>query len=463
MAGYVWFRYQEIDELRATLLSQNALQTQLLQGQASDHSLTPHLVHEIGYVLNPGMKRSTFRAYEGDSYRVNSLGLRGEEIEPKRAGDTRILIVGDSVAFGWKLKDEDRLSSILNEYTRALPGPADAVEFFTVAMPGWNVRSEAAFLEHHLHLLDPDLIVWWSIGNDVEDVAGVVPPGILANWASPQAVDQSPFAGLLGYQKLGASFLPVLDDRRAANIDRIASFNDEFDIPVVLLGLPGFLDSRRDPSFDPPWIHIPLDFRNDARWRISSSDRHPSGWANRICAIGVIRKLVQLGILPDAGFAPPALEIALQFEESETHRPSEWIENTRARVSLSQIPTRYEAAAGLGKEGVLYGVGPVGSLSRAGALILRAANASSHLALSLTTPPNIKRYPGSATFTVRGRDRSETHVTVTIDSRVVELSLPLPETQARWPVYEISWLFDYSLCSDPSHCSPGTLSQARFE
>ena len=222
LLGYFFFQYQEIENLKASLQSENELQSQLMSAQPLENSVEPHLVDEIGIVLNTGMGQSAFKAHQDDVYKVNSLGLRGEEIKRKKQDVTRILLVGDSMVFGWKLKDEDRLSSILNRYVSERVTNGNRVEFHTVAMPGWNVRSARAFLESHVRLLDPDLIVWWTIENDIEDVAGVIPPGQLAQWASPQDRDQSPFAGLSRLHLKSGSFMPAIAERRRENIELIS-------------------------------------------------------------------------------------------------------------------------------------------------------------------------------------------------------------------------------------------------
>jgi hypothetical protein len=55
--------------------------------------------------------------------RTNSLGLRGAEIPAsKSAGRERILVLGDSYAFGYGVGDEDTFAAVLERELNAEPG-----------------------------------------------------------------------------------------------------------------------------------------------------------------------------------------------------------------------------------------------------------------------------------------------------------------------------------------------------
>ena len=106
---------------------------------------------------------------------------------------------------------------------------------------------------------------------------------------------------------------------------------------------------------------------------------------------------------------------------------------------------------------------PDGIMAKSGALFLRDPVNSSHISISIRPPINIDKYPGTAKFTVRNRNYEETHTTVNIDKRNVTAVLELPIEQSNSPVYEVSWNFDFSLCTSPSSCSVGTLIYAGFQ
>ena len=460
LGAYLIFQRQEIRTLKAGLLSETELQARLLADQPLDQSLMPHAISEIGFVLNPALKRSSAWVQEGESYPVNSLGLRGPEITEKPPGVKRFVIVGDSVAFGWKLKDQDRLSSMLNRRLAEHEETAGRFEFVTVALPGWNVRSGFAFLKHHLLLLEPDLVIWWSIYNDIEETPGVIPPGVLAAWASSQDHQDSPFNRISAFNKQNGSFMPAIADQRLRNIRLVADFSSQYGIPVVLRGLPGLFE-QTEISFDPPWIRIPSKYRGDERWQISATDSHPTPWANEILALGVLRQLSSMGAMPEVPLSESEQRIVEDFAKQEKgyHRPG-----PRDYSSvLAQIPTEYRKRDGSDSKCVLYGIGKGGAMAKAGTLFLRDPGLSDTITVRFTSPPAISRFPGSARFSVRSRDLKESQVEVVVDSTPTEVSIPLPASADDYRVFELSWRFDYALCKGPSRCGPGTLLRAGFE
>lgn len=466
LAVYFFYQNGEIQHLKAELLSKNELQAELLKSQPLDQSLLPHINKEIGYVLNPHMKNSTWRASEGESYPINALGLRGPEIKRKESGVTRVLLVGDSMFFGYKIKEQEKLSHLLNKYTSKRLNDSERVEFVTIALPGWNIRSEIAFLESHLRLLDPDILIWWPIPNDIEDIAGAIPPGILALWASPQAEDQTSFGGLSLFHKRNASGMPSLIKRESDNWKLIARFHAKYDIPIVLMSIMRSTDYPENDSLNPAYIDLPLIYGKDKRWAISATDSHPTGWANHIIAMGILRKLIQLGTIPTMEFAAEDNPILQSFKDEEIKLSGERGNGPREPNLwnwMIQTPTQFDSNDGKKSKGALYGIGYDGKMSRAGTLFLRDPGNSSQVILNIALPQGMDKYPGTAKFSIRNRNLEERHAIVTMDSENVEVTLAVPEPSENVPLYEISWLFDYSLCRGPSNCSVGKLLKARFK
>jgi hypothetical protein len=457
LIGYFLLQQHEISELKAHLLSKNALQSQLLATQPLEKSVIPHLVNDIAFVLNPYMKKSAFKAYKGESYPVNSLGLRGKEINKKQAGVKRILIVGDSIVFGWKLKEKETLSSILNNYTKDLK---QKFEFITIALPGWNIKSENAFLESHLRLLDPDLIIWWSIANDIEDVSGAIPPGYLAYWASPHAKDQSPFRGLSSLHKRSGSFMPTIAERRKENVETILSFREKYPIPIMLIDLPALQEHNNASVFDGQQLLIPKQYKQDKRWRLSISDGHPTLWANHIIAIGILSKLSRLEFISKIDFTQEEKKIEAVFKSSEIKKDKK--ENNSFSKILAQIPNQYESNNRSLAKSVLYGIATDGTMNRAGTLFLKNTTNSSYLLMRIESVMNIDKYPSTAIFTIRNQDYKTTQKKVKIAKKLLEIKLEIPINKRDFPIYEISWKFDFLLCNAPNACSVGKLLTAKF-
>lgn len=123
----------------------------------------------LGYAIRPDWE--TIQEDEEYSVRVttNSLGLRGAGVPARKAADAyRILVVGDSFAFGYGVEDWEsfpaRLESALRERR---PG----VEVLNAGVPGWSADTYLVYLRNRGFALDPDLVIVAMSENDVGDLA----------------------------------------------------------------------------------------------------------------------------------------------------------------------------------------------------------------------------------------------------------------------------------------------------
>jgi lysophospholipase L1-like esterase len=114
----------------------------------------------LGYALNPNYKNSS----EGIS--INSLGFRDDEVQRQKGGSvTRIIILGDSLAFGYGDSSDtwpDKLEFLLNE-----KGKQNKFEVINTAVPGYTSVQVSRLLKSRLLELSPDMVIV-SIGwNDL--------------------------------------------------------------------------------------------------------------------------------------------------------------------------------------------------------------------------------------------------------------------------------------------------------
>lgn len=99
---------------------------------------------------------------------INSKGLRGPELPyAKHARTKRILYLGDSVTFGFGLKDEEaypfRVQALLN---RVLD---DSIETLNAGVDGYSPWQECAYLTSEGLRYEPDLVVVSFVLNDVTE------------------------------------------------------------------------------------------------------------------------------------------------------------------------------------------------------------------------------------------------------------------------------------------------------
>ena len=77
-------------------------------------------------------------------YRVNALGLRGPETTiDKPVGVRRVAVLGDSIAFGYWVSDEQGFARQLEMLLGQAPGPRRGrVEVLNFGVPGYNLEQE---------------------------------------------------------------------------------------------------------------------------------------------------------------------------------------------------------------------------------------------------------------------------------------------------------------------------------
>lgn len=97
--------------------------------------------------------------WEGIPVKINSLGFRGPEFSvEKPAGVYRIISLGDSVAFGWEVLEEEtygrKLERILNERSDGL-----RYEVINVGIPTLNLETERNLLVQEVIKYQPDLVI----------------------------------------------------------------------------------------------------------------------------------------------------------------------------------------------------------------------------------------------------------------------------------------------------------------
>ena len=120
----------------------------------------------VGGRLKAGLDRLLLQA----TTRTDRWGQRVRAGGRPEPGAQRIVVLGDSVAFGMGVSDGQALGHRLETWLAGAieqDDPPPAV--WTVASPGWNTASQTRFLLNHLERLDPDLVVLMPVENDLDD------------------------------------------------------------------------------------------------------------------------------------------------------------------------------------------------------------------------------------------------------------------------------------------------------
>jgi hypothetical protein len=134
-------------------------------GEASlGHLIVPNSNNDIVYDLKANLTVD----FLGISVRTNSDGFRDSEYPIPKPKDTiRIIGIGDSVMFGWKIPQEKNYLSLLEEkLNHSFPGKK--WEVINTAVPGYNTVNEVSLLGEKGLKYKPDIVILGYAWNDME-------------------------------------------------------------------------------------------------------------------------------------------------------------------------------------------------------------------------------------------------------------------------------------------------------
>jgi lysophospholipase L1-like esterase len=102
-------------------------------------------------------------------YHINAAGLRGPEVEEaKRPGTARVAVLGDSIAFGYWVAEEDTFPRQLEKLLNAGRASGSRVEVLNFGVPGYNLEQELEVLRARVPAFAPDVVVVALCLNDLE-------------------------------------------------------------------------------------------------------------------------------------------------------------------------------------------------------------------------------------------------------------------------------------------------------
>ena len=276
---------------------------------------------ERGYQLRAGFDGTT-RA--GVHLAINSLGLRGPETtREKPAGVRRVLILGDSVTFGWGVAEAETFGRRLEAKLRS--ELACPIEVLNAGVSGYGSVEEAHYFLHEGLTLSPDVVLIYHVEND--NVIATPARGALATWvkdrvvyrsylvnATIQAVrvlrwkaqaraaggDVAAYAALQGSWPQNPGSAESLEALR-----RIGEAARAHEIRVVIASHP---NNIADPALDEPRNRALRALADEAQMRfvdagpallahqaeeltVSATDRHPNGRGHELIAEALLPAL----------------------------------------------------------------------------------------------------------------------------------------------------------------------------
>lgn len=118
---------------------------------------------DIGHEHRP----NSSGVFMGVPVAINSIGLRDREYGPKASGTTRILMLGDSLTFGWGVREEDTPSKLLE--TSLNGGDSDRhYEVVNSGVGNYNTAMQVSYFFDKGRALEPDVVILNYFINDAE-------------------------------------------------------------------------------------------------------------------------------------------------------------------------------------------------------------------------------------------------------------------------------------------------------
>ncbi len=154
----------------ALLVTEGAIRAFDLFGASFYREVTRYILDlepdaQLVYRHRPGVSK----IYQGVRATINQEGLRDRPIPHKDPVEKRVLVLGDSVTFGWGVEFDDTFGRVAEgELASRLGVP---VRVINSGVCGYNTVQELAFLRRDGDRLAPDMIVVMYVDNDVDPEA----------------------------------------------------------------------------------------------------------------------------------------------------------------------------------------------------------------------------------------------------------------------------------------------------
>ena len=134
-------------------------------------------VHVYSTVYGWAPRHNVSAVIDGHHLTLNALGHRGRDLGPKQPGQKRVVVIGDSVAYGLDVSDEETFAQILDTRRNGL-------EVTNLAVQGYGTGQQLVKLEREGLPLHPDVVLLAYCENN--DLADTLSPSFLYNERVPK-------------------------------------------------------------------------------------------------------------------------------------------------------------------------------------------------------------------------------------------------------------------------------------
>ena len=278
------------------------------------------------------LKANLTLSVDGGSVESNNEGLRSKTPYRVKGEAFRIVVLGDSIAMGTLVAEEDRLGEQMERMLRerGVKVGGRSIEVLTLALSSWGTTTEARYLTTRLSEYQPDIVLLFMVNNDVHVTYGVDGKGHATDRFSPEArhlgsgyvTPRNPdrfgapysYASMHGLGPVGRNAW----DEAAAHVLRLESLLEQSGgrmLVTVLRSNPAFvalaLSVFHDAGLESPVLLGKYQMEPE---NVLTFDPHPSPRGHNALALHQLHALAELGWLPLERDALPELHPDLDLE-----------------------------------------------------------------------------------------------------------------------------------------------------
>jgi lysophospholipase L1-like esterase len=252
----------------------------------------------------------------GVNVSINSLGLRGPEISlEKKSGEMRVLMLGDSLTFGWGVEESETTTRRLERLLRAKW--SEEVTVINSGVGNYNTEMEVTYFKERGLALQPDIVVLNYFINDAEPIPDYDGFSLFASWSYAYILIKSRIDTFIrsfsnSFPNWKVYYQNLYEDgqkgwmRTKNKLRELASTCKKNNIPLLIVVYPE-IRNLRDYQFKD--VHEKLrifvkglgveylDLRNsvhgikESKLWVTVPDPHPNGYANSFFAEAIYIKI----------------------------------------------------------------------------------------------------------------------------------------------------------------------------
>jgi hypothetical protein len=285
---------------------------------ASPGVFDAHTDPDVARVLLPSLEE---RDLAGVPVSTNSRGMREREYElPRPDGLTRVVLLGDSFVFGSGVRAEERFGVHLERWLAERGSPDARVEVLHLGIDSWNIPAECAFLRRRLSHLAPDLVLHFTVLNDIADTPGVRGFGARSRFtprgrerADSLISDMFPYGlGIPTTNLLSAGLdwesnarLEEAGDLLVRTAEAVEAAGGRYQLILNWGRLNSIVRERWASRLgEERCAYLPSSFMEDPDWRISPEDYHWNPRGHERVARMLYALIVDRGLLPAVAPGP---------------------------------------------------------------------------------------------------------------------------------------------------------------